>query len=73
MSKELIKEALDNNWSDRIFYHYQQEVDATAVRPQDETSTEWKEIVAKLTVLSTPAKSKESKTTSNDISGSTRD
>lgn len=49
-----IKEALNAGWNDRLFYYYQQEVDANAVRPQDETSQEWKDIIAKLEAIATP-------------------
>lgn len=49
-----IKEALQAGWNDRLFHYYQQEVDANAVRPQDENSQEWKDIIAKLEALATP-------------------
>jgi len=49
-----IKEALDNGWNDRIFLHYKELVDPNAIRPQDETGEEWKQIVLKLTDLTAP-------------------
>ena len=52
--KELIKEALDAKWNDRLFHYYKQEVDINAVRPQDENSQEWKDIIAKLETIATP-------------------
>ena len=52
--KELIKEALNAGWSDRLFYYYKQEVDVNAIRPQDENSQEWKDIIAKLETIATP-------------------
>ena len=52
--KELIKEALDAKWNDRLFHYYKQEVDANAVRPQDENSQEWKDIIVKLETIATP-------------------
>jgi hypothetical protein len=48
MSLEIVKEALDNNWHDRIFLHYQQLIDPKAVRPQDYKSEEWLNIVKTL-------------------------
>ena len=52
--KALIKEALDAKWNDRLFHYYKQEVDINAVRPQDENSQEWKDIIAKLEAIATP-------------------
>ena len=52
--KELIKEALDAGWNDRLFHYYKQYIDTNAVRPQDENSQEWKDIVAKLQAIATP-------------------
>jgi len=49
-----IKEALDNGWNDRIFLHYKELVDPNAIRPQDETGEEWKQIVSQLSALATP-------------------
>ena len=51
--KELIKEALDAGWNDRLFHYYKQYIDANAVRPQDENSQEWKDIIAKLETIAT--------------------
>lgn len=81
--KELIKEALNAGWNDRLFHYYKQEVDINAVRPQDENSQEWKDIIAKLESIATPkpaptptAKPLATPTPikeNNDTSGSTRD
>jgi hypothetical protein len=50
LEHQLVSDAITNNWDDRIFYHYKQHIDAEAVRPQDTTSQEWLDIVAKLKV-----------------------
>ena len=52
--KDLIQEALKAGWNDRLFHYYKQEVDQNAVRPQDENSQEWKDIIVKLERLATP-------------------
>lgn len=71
--KELIQEALKAGWNDRLFHYYQLEVDANAVRPQDENSKEWKEIIAKLEALTTPKPVVTPKAKQNDQTGSIRD
>ena len=54
MSNTLIKEALDNNWEDRIFMHYKDLIDPNASRPRDEYTKEWLEIVEALQKYITP-------------------
>ena len=54
--KELVQEALDNNWEDRLFYYYQVWVSANTVRPQD--PEDFKKIVDELKRLVAPKESK---------------
>ena len=54
MSNTLIKEALDNNWEDRIFMHYTNVIDPNASRPRDEYTKEWQEIIEALQKYITP-------------------
>ena len=54
INKDELTQALHNGWGDRLFHYYTQLVDANAVRPQDEESKEWKDMVSALTKLATP-------------------
>lgn len=77
MSLELVKEALDNNWEDRIFMHYRELVDPHAVRPQDNKSQEWLDIVKslklKVEVVADDKEQVKSKVKKDDITTSSRD
>ena len=50
MNKQEIKEALDNNWNDRLFHYYKTLVNPEAIRPQtdDMDTNEWKDITSAL-------------------------
>ena len=54
INKDELTQALHNGWGDRLFHYYTQLVDANAVRPQDEESKEWKDMVSALTKFATP-------------------
>ena len=74
--KELIKEAVQAGWNDRLFYYYQQVSDANAIRPQDENGQEWKSIIAFLELYSKAEDIKPvptPKVETNDQTGSIRD
>lgn len=74
--KELIQEALKAGWNDRLFHYYTQVSNPNAVRPQDENSKEWKEIIAFLELYSKAEEVKPTpvpKAKQNDQTGSIRD
>ena len=50
MNKQQIKEALDNNWNDRLFHYYKTLINPEAIRPQtdDMETNEWKDITSAL-------------------------
>ena len=50
MNKQEIKEALDNNWNDRLFHYYKTLVNPEAIRPQtdDMETNAWKNIKSAL-------------------------
>jgi hypothetical protein len=50
MNKQEIKEALDNNWNDRLFHYYKTLVNPEAIRPQTDNmdTNEWKDITSAL-------------------------
>ena len=45
---KLVQEAIDNNWNDRIWYHYTELVDYNAVRPQCTECAQWEIVIEKL-------------------------
>lgn len=45
---KLVQDAIDNNWNDRIWYHYTQLVDWDAVRPQCTDCAQWAIVIEKL-------------------------
>jgi len=46
--KDIVREALVNNWEDRCYMHYVNLIDPNASRPRDEYTQEWQDIIKAL-------------------------